>query len=390
MLMKRELKGDYSPLYFLASLGAGGLGVSVYMYLMFMIKHPKVPLATFEFIYPVLSEGSIYSILVGIAILGILIFSFFHFKLLIWNIKEYKLFKKTKAFEDLKNSSAEVSLMAIPLTLAMTINVCFVLGAAFVPNLWSVVEYMFPAAIMGFLIVGIYGLKIYGDFLSRVILKGGFEFEKNSNFSQMIAAFAFSMVSVGLAAPGAMSHHIGVSATALFCSIFFMIITILVVLKTMFLGFKSMYIYGISKEAAGSLWILIPIATLIGITLVRISFGLVHNFDDKVSFSYLFMLTTAVVSLQISVGLLGYKVMKTVGYFKEYVNSDKKSASALGLVCPGVAFFVFGMFFIFFGLVKNEVIEIFSLGYFLVLLPFVMVQLKTIQVYIKLYKKLFF
>jgi len=88
MLMKRELKGDYSPLYFLASLGAGGLGVSVYMYLMFMIKHPKVPLATFEFIYPVLSEGSIYSILVGIAILGILIFSFFHFKLLIWNIKE--------------------------------------------------------------------------------------------------------------------------------------------------------------------------------------------------------------------------------------------------------------------------------------------------------------
>ena len=390
MAIKSNLKENYTPLYFLASLGAGGLSVSVYMYLMFMIKHPKVPLATFEFIFPILKAGNFYSFLVGFAILGVLFFSFLHFKLLFWNLKEYSLFKKTKAFEDLKNSSAEVGLMAIPLTLAMTINVCFVLGVALVPNLWSVVEYMFPFAILGFLAVGLYGLKIYGDFLARVILKGGFEFEKNSNFTQMIAAFAFSMVSVGFAAPGAMSHHIEVSAIALFCSIFFMIVTILVVLKTMFLGFKSMYLYGISKEASGSLWILIPIATLLGIALVRISFGLVHNFDDKVSFSYLFMLTTGIVSLQLAIGLLGYKVMKSVGYFKEYIHSDKKSVSALGLVCPGVAFFVFGMFFLFFGLVKNGVVEIFSLGYFIVLLFFMIVQAKTIQTYFKLYKKLFF
>ncbi len=232
----------YSPLYFLASLGAGGLSVSIFMYLMFMTKHPKVPLATFDFLYPILQEGNLKSILVGIAMLGILVFVYLHFKLLIWNLKEYKIFKTTKEYKELKKSSTEVVLMVVPLTLAMTINVCFVVGAVFVPNLWDVIEYMFPFALIAFLAVGLYGLRIYGDFLTRLIIDGSFEFEKNSNFSQMIAAFAFSMVSVGFAAPGAMSHYALVSAIGLFCSLFFMIITILIVLKNLVLGFKSMYI----------------------------------------------------------------------------------------------------------------------------------------------------
>jgi hypothetical protein len=156
----------------------------------------------------------------------------------------------------------------------------------------------------------------------------------------------------------------------------------------MFLAFKSMYRYGISPESAGSLWMLIPIATLLGIALIRISFGLVHNFDQEPSPSFLFMFSSAIVSFQIIIGLFGYKVMKTLGYFKDYLYSDVKSAAALGLVCPGVAFFVFGMFFIFFGLLKNGIVDIFSVEYFIVLAPFVLIQLKTIQVFFKLSKKL--
>jgi len=386
--LKNSLKEEYSPLYFLASLGAGGLSVSVYMYLMFMIEHPKVPLATFEYIFAIIMKCNLVSLLVVFNLFLVVLFSFIHFKLLIWNFKEYKLFKTTEKYKILKTTNDEVTLMAIPLTLAMTINVCFVLGAALVPGLWSVVEYMFPFAIAGFLAVGIYGLKIYGDFLTRVVIGGGFDFEKNSNFSQMLAVFAFSMVSVGLAAPGAMSHYAGVSAVGLFFSIFFMILSIVLILKSMFLAFKSMYRYGISPEAAGSLWMLIPIATLLGIAFIRISFGLVHNFAQEPSSSFLFMFSSAVVSFQIIIGIFGYKIMKTLGYFKEYLYSDIKSAGTLGLICPGVAFFVFGMFFIFFGLLKNGIVEIFSIQYFVIIFPFIFIQLKTIQVYFKLLKKL--
>jgi len=388
--LKSNLKEEYSPLYFLASLGAGGLSVAIYMYLMFMIEHPKVPLATFEYIFPLIKAGNFISLLVVLNILLVLIFSYLHFRLLFWNIKEYKLFKKTEKYKKLKTTNDEVTLMAIPLTLAMTINVCFVLGAALVPGLWGVVEYMFPFAIAAFLAVGIYGLKIYGDFITRLVVSGGFDFEKNSNFSQMLATFAFSMVSVGLAAPGAMSHYVGVSAIGLFFSIFFMILSIVLVLKSMFLAFKSMYRYGISPESAGSLWMLIPISTLLGIALIRISFGLVHNFDQEPSPSFLFMFSSAIVSFQIIIGLFGYKVMKTLGYFRDYLHSDIKSTAALGLVCPGVAFFVFGMFFIFFGLLKNGIVEMFSIEYFIVLLPFVFIQIKTIQIFFKLLKKLIY
>jgi hypothetical protein len=390
MKLKANLKENYSPLYFLGSLGAGGLSVSIYMYLMFMIEHPKTPLAIFEDIFPFVMQGNLISFLIVINLALVLAFAYLHFRLLAWNIKEYKIFKTTEKFQLLRKTNDEVSLMAIPLTLAMTINVCFVLGAVFVPGLWSVVEYLFPAAILAFLAVGAYGLVIYGDFISRVVTSGGFDFEKNSNFSQMLAVFAFAMVSVGLAAPGAMSHHVSVSAIGLFFSIFFMILCVVLILKSLFLGFKSMYRYGVSPEAAGSLWILIPIATLLGIAIIRISFGLVHNFAHQPAPSELFFITSSVLSFQIVVGLFGYKIMKTMGYFQNFVHSDVKSAATLGLICPGVAFFVFGMFFIFFGLLKNNVVEIFSPAYFIVLLPFVFVQIKTIKTFIKLLIKLLY
>jgi hypothetical protein len=54
-----------------------------------------------------------------------------------------------------------ITLMAIPLTFAMTINVCFVLGALFVPGLWDIVEYLFPFALIGFATVGYYAIKIF-------------------------------------------------------------------------------------------------------------------------------------------------------------------------------------------------------------------------------------
>ena len=70
--------------------------------------------------------------------------------MLYWNLKKYSEYKKTKAFSNLKKTNIEVSLMALPLTLAMTVNVLFIFGALFIPNLWSIVEYLFPLAILAF------------------------------------------------------------------------------------------------------------------------------------------------------------------------------------------------------------------------------------------------
>ena len=383
------LRDKFSPICFLSALGAGGLSVSFYMYLMFMIPHRGVPMTTFDFWYPTLLKGDWLSVVGVLCALGILFFAFLHFKLLLWNIKQFSLYKKTSAYQSMVTSNAEVTLMTIPLTFAMTINVCFVIGALFVPKLWSVVEYLFPFAILAFLVTGYYALKIFMNYFSRLIIKGDFDFANNNSLSQMISIFAFAMIAVGLAAPGAMSQYLVVNAIGIFAAIFFSAIAVLLLLIKLVFGFQNIFQHGIAKEASPSLWIMIPILTLLGITYIRISFGLDHHFDQKLANSSLFTFTSLIFSLQLIFGLIGYKVMKYIGYFEEFVESDNRSPVSFALICPGVAFMVFGMFFIHIGLVPNNVIQTFSIAYFAVMAPFVYVQYITIVYFFKLKRKFF-
>ena len=380
----------YTPLYFLGALGAGGLAVSFFMYLQFLIKH-ETPMVTFNHIFAAFKNGSLLAkILIILAILGILVFAFLHIKLLVWNIKRYLKFKKSKEYKEIVNTSREVSLMAVPLTLAMSINVGFVLGAVLVPNLWNYVEYLFPFALIAFLIVGYYGLKIFFDYFAPMLSEGKFDFTENNSLSQMIAVFAFSMIGVGLAAPAAMSHNKIVATIALFFSLFFLSIAGLLMLIKLILGFKSMLEKGVNKDASASLWIVIPILTLFGISMFRQSHGIAHHLvHQNYTSSGFFILASIIISLQIFFGILGYMIMKKFNYFKDYVYGDKKSPGSLALICPGVAFFVFGFFFIFFGLVKNGILPKDPKIIFIALLPFIYIQYKTIQIFFILYKKLY-
>lgn len=384
------LREKFTPMCFLSALGAGGLSVSFFMYLMFLVPHKGSPMATFDFIYPELLKGTWLSAIIVVSLLFIILFATLHFKLLIWNIKQFSLYKKSDSYKILKESNTEITLITLPLTLAMTINVCFVLGAVFIPNLWSIVEYLFPFALIGFLLCGFYALKIFFNYFSRILINGDVDCAKNNNLSQMISIFAFSMIAVGFAAPGAMSHNISINAIGIFGALFFSSVALILLVIKITLGFKNMFEHGVSMEAAPSLWIIIPILTLLGITAVRVSFGLDHNFDATLAKSSLFTLTSVVLSLQIIFGILGYQIMKKIGYFEEFINGENKSPVSFALICPGVALMVFGMFFINFGLTYNEVITKYSLAYFVLMLPFMFIQYRTVLYFFKLKRKFSF
>ncbi len=59
----------YNPLYWLAALGAGGLTVSFFVYINFMVPHKGVPMATFDFVYPALIKGDWLSIVTAISLI---------------------------------------------------------------------------------------------------------------------------------------------------------------------------------------------------------------------------------------------------------------------------------------------------------------------------------
>lgn len=246
---------ETTDVFFLAALGVGGLVPSFFMYPMFMIKHPETPMMTFEALLPVLkgAHGMPASVLLTIVLTVIVFFSLLHFRLLFWSIREYREYRKNEAYEMLRNSNAEVQLMAIPLTLAMSVNVSFILGALFMPGPWGVVEYLFPVAMLAFGAIGIFALKILGEYFTRVISTGNFNCAGNNNLGQMLAVFSLAMIAVGFAAPGAMSHMFGVNAAGICLSIFFLSLAILLGFVKLVLGIRSIFEHGISEAASPSL-----------------------------------------------------------------------------------------------------------------------------------------
>jgi hypothetical protein len=388
-MIRKNLLENYSPLYFLAALGAGGAAITFFVYLMFLVPHPDTPMVTFNHLWPIVTQGHpVKGALTGMSMLAIAFFSLLHLRLLAWNLVEFARFRRTPAYRQLRSGNNEATLMALPLTLAMSINVMFVNGAVFVPNLWEFVEYLFPFAVAAFVAVGALALHLYARYFTRVISAGDFDLDENNNLAQMIAVFAFAMIGVGLAAPGAMSHHLGVSAVGIFGSVFFGTIAVVMGLLKFVMGFKSMLRNGVAPAASPSLWIVIPILTLLGIAAIRISHGLSHGFDEPISKAWLFVMLSSLLSVQLLFGLLGYAVMKRIGYFRDYLYGNQRHPGSYALVCPGVALFVFGMFFVHVGLLKNGLIAPFSAAHFVALTPLAFVQVLTLVTLFRLNDRL--
>jgi hypothetical protein len=387
--LRRDLGEQYSPAYFLAALGNGGMAITFFIWLNFLVPHPKTPIITFDGIASFFGGASLTAqSMILFAMAGIIIFALRHLNLVAWNLREYGRFKQTKAYAALRESQAAISLMGLPLMLSMTVNVFFVLGAVFVPGLWNIVEYLFPLSLTAFLIIGALALRIFLDSFGKALVSGKFDCARNNSLSQFLAAFTFSMVGVGLAAPAAMSETRITIAFSLIASLFFLGAALLFGLITLVLGFRGMMTNGLAVEAGASLWMPIPMLTLVGITLVRMSHGLHHAFNAHIEPAMMFMLTGGILTMQLLVGLIGYVVLRQVGYFRDFLWGERRSPAAYGLVCPAVALSVFGLFFVHIGLVQNGLIDKYSLAHLLTMLPFAAVQLLGIITIMRLDSKL--
>ena len=380
---------SYTPLYFLASLGAGGLAVSFFMYLMWMTPHKGQPIPSFSTLMTALETGSLpMQALIAVSLAGIAVFSFLHLRLLFWNIARFREWKTTANYQALRSGNAENQLMTMPLAVAMTVNVMFIVGAVFVPGLWSIAEYLFPFALLAFAAIGVWALSIFGDFMGRVLTQGGFDCAKNNSLGQMLSVFAFAMIGVGFSASAAMSHNTVVSAIAFLGAAFFAFAALVFGAIFLVMGFRSMMENIAEKETSPTLWIIIPFLTVIGITFYRLFKGLEHNFGVEWAAGSVFSYLAFLFAIQLVFGFLGYVVMKRFGYFEHYVSGDGRSPGSYALICPGVALFVFANFLIHPGLVGIGVLDKFSVAYFALYVPLVALQLLTIRTFFRLNSKL--
>jgi hypothetical protein len=156
----------------------------------------------------------------------------------------------------------------------------------------------------------------------------------------------------------------------------------------MVIGFRSMFRHGIDQQSSVSLWIVIPILTLLGITTYRLSMALKHNFNASILPSDHLILTTVVMSLMAFFGALGYAVMKRHNYFATFLYGNEKHVSSYALVCPGVATLVFSNFFVTYGLVGNGIVAKYGLVYFALYAAIIALQAKIIATLFRIDRKL--
>lgn len=360
-----RLADHYSPLYFLASLGAGGLAVTFFMYLMFWVPHPGQPIPVFEDIAAAFVSGSVaMKVAIAVAATGIAGFVALNLKSLMWNLSALRAFSTTEAYSKLMSSNGEAQVLAMPLALAMTVNAMFIVGLVFVPGLWGVVEYLFPLALIAFVAIGVIAFRRIGTFLGRVLSDGGvFDVTANNSFAQLLPAFALAMVAVGLSAPAAMSTVPLTVGVSLVLSIFVGTIAALYAFVAAVVAFNSMLHHGTAKESAPTLMIVVPILTVLGIMLIRQTHGLHTTFDAHGARADNLLLTTTILAVQAAFAALGLLVLRRQKYADAFLRGTGNSPGAYALVCPGVALSVMTHFWINKGLVGAGLIAKFGIAY---------------------------
>jgi len=362
--MPLNLGEKYSPLYFLSSVGAGGLVITFFMYLMFWVPHTGKPVPVFEDITTFLGQtDALGQSMVIAAMAGIVYFSYLNLRLLVWNLRQFSAFKKHDNFPSHQTSNAQTQVMAMPLALAMTVNVGFIVGLVFVPNLWSVVEYLFPLAMIAFAVIGIVTFRMMAAFMGRVLVSGGFSCVANNSFAQMLPAFAFSMIGVGLSAPAAMSTSPAIVGASIVLSTFFLVAAAIIAVLALFLGLRAMMEHGAAAESAPTLLIVIPLLTVLGILMLRQDHGLHVHFGSHTSAGDTLLFLTKLLSIQFLFGLFGLLILKRQNYAGQFLSGTKRSAASYALICPGVALSVMLHFFINKGLVENQLMDKYSIAY---------------------------
>ncbi|NLD55906.1 MAG: hypothetical protein GX652_14740 [Burkholderiaceae bacterium] len=351
---------------------------------------------TFESIQDAWAAGGAFmKSSIAIGYVGMIAMFITHLSLLAWNFREFSQFRRTEAYKTLKSTNAEVTLMAIPLTLGMTVNGMFVAAMALIPGLWDIIENLMPLALLAYGSVGVLALVIMSTYLKRVIA-AGFDFKANGGLNQLLSAFAFTMVTVGFAAPAAMSGNKTVVMLALLGSLFFGSIAVLLFVVFLPLGAMSMMRYGLSLQNSATLWLAVPISTLFAITLLRLRHGLqtLETFSPdyagaahpKSSILVLVMLAAAIAFQMTFLGL-GHMVMRANGFYNQYVlGRETASPAAFTLVCPGVGLSVLSMFALHVGLVSNGIVEKFSTTYYVLVAVIVAIASITLWLAVTLFR----
>ncbi len=335
----KKTKKNFSPLLFLASLGAGGISVIPFAFLNYTFDHGKGLVKIADINYQNLEIGT--KILFRFMELSMLIFIILHVILsIIFFIKLIPWLKKKSYKKFIENPLENSAILAPFISIIMTMNVAIGPIRYFIPDFSKNLQsFMFPALI---------AWAIIWIFLMRMeikLLKTSFEksFDINKiHFGWLLHPFALGMLTVTGTGIAALAHSANIAHLAAFMSLTSGTMGLFLLLVKMITLFKSHFAApGMpDRQFLPSFLIVIPNITLYAISAFRLGHYLEHQHHLEMGAFFLIIMT---VSFAFETWYLAFGLSLLKEYFKKHF-SKEYYVSQWGLVCPVVAYAVLGSF----------------------------------------------
>lgn len=246
-------------------------------------------------------------------------------------------------FSELLNDTSRNSVLIAPvLASGMAFNVSLVLGYVFVEWMRDNMEILLPVASAVYFLLWFWTL-LTAIRLQVIALQKGFDVDK-MHFGWLLVPFALAMTSVtgtGIAylAHGGLADFVFILSLITFTMAFFLLTV------KLFSLFKSHYASGMPQkiEFLPAFFIVMPIVTLLTISLLRYGYYFQHKFSVMLPDAMFAMVVTLGFALMTWYLLLGLFMLRD--YFKNHLFSMQSfDESQWGLICPMVAYGVLATF----------------------------------------------
>ena len=333
-------KIQFTPLLFLASLGAGGISVIPFAILQYtfhkskgLIKLADIGHGNLTFLNEIYFR-SLEAIMI--------IFSSFHFVLsAIFIVGLFKWLKTGEYNDTINDPLKNAGIIAPFISLAMTMNVFIGPIRYFIPEFAANLQlFMLPALIV-WSVLWVALLRMEIKILKISFIK---DFDVNKiSFGWLLHPFALAMVTVTGTGIAAMAKSPNVAHTAAFMSLvtgsmgfFLLVVKLIAIFKSHFHADKLP-----ERQFLPSFLIVLPIITLFAISAFRVGHYLEHQKGFHLD-SYFFFVITVAFAFETWYLLFGLNLLKD--YFKQDFFKKEFYITQWGLVCPFVAYAVLGAF----------------------------------------------
>lgn len=329
----------FTPLNFLASLGAGGIAVTPFILMQYSIKQGPGLITRAEIWSRSMSgmEAMYYHSLEAVMV----IFGLLHFALSFWLLAKYIKWRRTDEYSALIENPLTNSAILAPLISAlMTMNMFIGPIRYFFTLLSSNFQSLFvPAFIVWallFVVIMATEIKLLG-----ISFRKGFDINK-IHFGWLLHPFVLAMLTTVGTGLAAMSKNRMIADTSAFMSMISGSMGVFLLLVKMIMVFKSHFVADKLPEKyfLPSFLIVLPNITLFAISAFRFGHYLEKNHGMHLD-AYFYFVIGISFAFEIWYMLFGLSLLKD--YFKQNHFNEYYPAQ-WGLICPLVAFVALGAF----------------------------------------------